>query len=197
MQKKHAIPPANIQPSSLTWFLLQYHLWFTAEYLSQIKALHIFVKGNYEGSTTENRKFPLDNLIMDGGHKVNNMHDLSLVDDENHVRTPYNVALVVYKVVNTGLKQNKEMIDKVCYVENAVTTMGDNKHFLDILLEQKARMPSKGSTSGTKNTPKKPKTSTTTTESPQRDTSAITTRISDISNMYLGYYKYPICIHFG
>ena len=81
---------------------------------------------------------------------------------------------------------------------------GTGAHFLDIDMEQKARMPSKrkaatedaskGSTSGTKNTPKRPtsgtknntkrpKTSTSTTESPPRhDTETLRNLYSPIAN---------------
>ena len=77
--QKYAIPPANTQLSSLTWFLIQSHLWLMAEHLSQIKVVPILVKGNCKGSTTENRKFPLDNLIMNVGRTQSQQHAQSII----------------------------------------------------------------------------------------------------------------------
>ena len=111
------------------------------------------------------------------------MYNLVLVDDGNYVHNPFNVALATFKVVDTGLLEDKDTVAKLCNEENVMTKMSDNTHFLDIDLQQKTMTLKKRkaatedvstkSTPANKNTPKKPKASTTPTESPKDDTETL------------------------
>lgn len=183
--KKHAIPPDSIHPSSLTWFFLQYQVWFTTHHLATLAVSPIFPK-NYVGSVSDNKKYPLDNLTMTDNYKVSKMDDLALVDDKDNVRSPSNVALAVFKVVNTQLREDDGIKAKRTAVHYAVKAMDDKKYFLTIEMQQPNKTPRKKRVARNDDSPDSiaeehtPKTSTKTTESPEDNTEELKQLFSPI-----------------
>jgi len=134
-KKNNIIPSNDIHTSSLTWFFLQYQVWLTSNHLNEIINNPILLKWNNIGSTTDNKQTPLDNLYMTNNHKVKNMRDLSLLDDETHIRSPSSVALWIFKVVNTQFWEHQEIITKRTRLINVRKTMTKEGFFLDIQLQ--------------------------------------------------------------
>ena len=123
---------------------------------------------------------------MTDNYKVSKMDDLASVDDKDNVRSPSNVALAVFKVVNTQLREDADIKAKRTAVHNAVKVMDDKEYFLTIEMQQPNKTPRKKRVARNDDSPDSiaeehtPKTSTKTTESLEDNTEELKQLFSPI-----------------